>query len=124
MSKFTQNNSPDGYGTLQIEIPYSKDKPIILEKEELINKVIQYINKTENIGCDEINYLGDINIDYGYVIYDFNRKKSLEIIHKFLDDNGIYYCGRFGEWAYLWSDQALISGKIIAGKILYRNMKK
>lgn len=42
--------------------------------------------------------MGDINIDYGYVIYDFNRKKSLEIIYKFLDENGIYYCGRFGEW--------------------------
>ena len=120
MSKFTKNNSLDGYITLQIEIPYSKDKPIILEKEELINRVIQCIHKTENIGCDEINYLGDINIDYGYVIYDFNRKKSLKIIHKFLDDNSIYYCGRFGEWAYLWSDQALISGKIIADKIIER----
>lgn len=118
MSKFTQNNSPDGYGTLQIEIPYSKNKPIILEKKELINKVIQCIHKTENISCDEINYLGDINIDYGYVIYDFNRKKSLEIIHKFLDDNGIYYCGRFGAWAYLWSDQALISGKKIADRLV------
>lgn len=123
MSKFTKNNSLDGYITLQIEIPYSKDKPIILGKEELINKVIQYIHKTENIGCDEIKYLGDINIEYGYVIYDFNQKKSLETIHKFLDDNGIYYCGRFGEWAYLWSDQALISGKIIADR-LFGKLKK
>jgi len=118
MSKFTKNNSPDGYETLQIEIPYSKDKPIILEKKKLINKVIQCIHKTENIGCDEMNYLGDINIDYGYVIYDFNRKKSLETIYKFLNENGIYYCGRFGEWAYLWSDQASISGKKIADRLV------
>lgn len=123
MSKFAKNNSPDSYTTLQIEIPYSKDKPIILRKEELINKVIQCIHKTENIGCDEINYLGDINIEYSYVIYDFNRKKSLKIIHKFLGDNGIYCCGRFGEWAYLWSDQALISGKIIADR-LFGKLKK
>ena len=118
MSKFTKNNSPDGYETLQIEIPYSKDKRIILEKEALINKVIQCIHKTENIGCDEINYLGDINIDYGYVIYDFNRKKSLETVHKFLNDNGIYYCGRFGEWAYLWSDQSFLSGKKVADNVM------
>ena len=117
MSKFAKNNSPDDYETSQVEIPYSKDKPIIFGKEEMINKVIQCIHKTENIGCNEINYLGNINIEYGYVIYDFNRKKSLEIIHKFLDDNGIYYCGRFGEWAYLWSDQALLSGKKIAEQI-------
>jgi len=25
--------------------------------------------------------------------------------------NGIYTCGRFGEWVYLWSDQAFFSGK-------------
>lgn len=37
------------------------------------------------------------------------EKRSLKIIHKFLDNNGIYYCGRFGEWVYLWSDNVLIS---------------
>ena len=57
-------------------------------------------------------------MEYGYVLYDFNRKKSLKIIHKFLGDNGIYCCGRFGEWAYLWSDQALISGKKIADRLV------
>jgi protoporphyrinogen oxidase len=118
MSKFTKNNSPDGCETLQVEIPYSKDKPIIVEKKELIDKVVQCIHKTENISYNEINYLGYMNIDYGYVIYDFNRKKSLGVIHKFLDDNGIYYCGRFGEWAYLWSDQALISGRKTAKNII------
>ena len=80
----------------------------------------QCIHKTENNSYKEINYLGSMNIDYGYVIYDFNRKKSLGVIHKFLDDNGIYYCGRFGEWAYLWIDQALISGRETAKKIIER----
>lgn len=122
MSKFAKNNAPENYETIQVEIPYSKDKPIIVEKKELINKVIRCIHKTENISYNEIKYLGEINLDYGYVIYDFNRKKSLEIIYKFLDDNGIYYCGRFGEWAYLWSDQALLSGKKIAEQIKEDNL--
>lgn len=123
MSKFAKNNAPENCDTLQVEIPYSKDKPLTVEKENLINKVVQCIHKTENIGLNEINYLGYINIEYGYAIYDTNRKKALETIHKFLDDNEIYYCGRFGEWAYLWSDQALLSGKRVAD-YLNSNFKK
>lgn len=111
MSKFATNNAPGNCETLQVEIPYSRDKPLTGGREELIDKVVQCIHKTENIDFNEIHYLGDINIEYGYVIYDANRKKALETIHKFLDDNGIHYCGRFGEWAYLWSDQAFLSGK-------------
>lgn len=114
MSQFAKNNAPENCETLQVEIPYSKDESLTVERKELINKVVQCIHKTENIGPNEINYLGYINIEYGYVIYDTKRKKALEIIHRFLNDNEIYYCGRFGEWAYLWSDQALLSGKRVA----------
>lgn len=114
MSKFAENNALENCETLQAEIPYSKDKPLIAERKELINKVVQSIHKTENIDPTEIKYLGELNIDYGYVIYDHNRKKALETIHRFLDDKEIYYCGRFGEWAYLWSDQAFLSGKKVA----------
>ena len=87
MSNFAKNNAPEECVTLQVEIPYSNDKPLTVEKEELINRVIKCIHKTENIELHEIHYLGDINIDYGYVIYDTNRKKALETIHKFLDWN-------------------------------------
>lgn len=117
MSKYAKKNAPENCESLQVEIPYSKDKPLTVEKEELINQVVQCIHKTENINLNEIMYLGDINIEYGYVIFDTNRKKALKVIHKFLDDNEIYYCGRFGEWDYLWSDQAVLSGKKTAERI-------
>ena len=32
-------------------------------------------------------------------------------VKEYLRDVGILTCGRFGEWDYLWSDQALLSGK-------------
>ena len=123
MSKFAKNNAPEDCETLQIEIPYSKDEPLTVKRKELINEVVQCIHETENIGRDEIKYLGDINIEYGYVVYDTNRKKALETIHRFLDDNEIYYCVRFGEWAYLWSDQAFLSGKKVADYLKSENMK-
>jgi len=41
----------------------------------------------------------------------------LRLIHDYLDSVGIFYCGRFGEWDYLWSDQCVVSGRNIANKI-------
>ncbi len=114
MSKLAKNNAPENCETLQVEIPYSKDKPLTSKRKKLIDRVVQCIHNTEDIGLSEINYLGETNIEYGYAIYDINRKKSLETIYKFLDANEIYYCGRFGKWEYLWSDQALLNGKEVA----------
>ncbi|MCL0069471.1 hypothetical protein M1N85_02035, partial [Dehalococcoidia bacterium] len=119
MSKFAESNASANCETVQIEIPYSRDKPLTdTRKELMIEKVVQCIHRTENIALDKINYLGDINIEYGYVIYDIDRKRAVETIHSFLDDNEVYYCGRFGEWAYLWSDQALLSGRKVAENVV------
>lgn len=37
--------------------------------------------------------------------------RNREIVHRFLDNVGIKYIGRFGEWDYLWSDESFLSGK-------------
>ena len=28
-----------------------------------------------------------------------------------LDDLGIAYCGRYGDWGYMWTDESFISGE-------------
>jgi protoporphyrinogen oxidase len=119
-ARLSENNSRKGYESIQIEIPYSREKPLPLEKCDLINKTKECISETENLPIDKINYLGDMNINYGYVIYDLNRKGSLEIIRRYLKDIGICSCGRFGRWEYLWSDQAFISGMMAAKHIISR----
>jgi hypothetical protein len=39
-------------------------------------------------------------------------------VHGFLDEQGIAYCGRYGDWKYIWTDEAFISGERAAGKVL------
>jgi len=56
-------------------------------------------------------------VKYGNVIFDHNIKKNRKIVHDYLDNIGIKYVGRFGEWRYLWSDQSLLSGKDIINEI-------
>ena len=40
-------------------------------------------------------------------------------IHKYLNGVGIIPCGRYGDWAYHWSDESILSGKKAVKK--YKN---
>ena len=60
---------------------------------------------------DEIIYLNTVDIKYAYVIFDNERKASIKIIHDYLKKFDIIPFGRYGMWAYLWSDEAMLSGK-------------
>ena len=41
-------------------------------------------------------------------------------MHGYLDDIGVAYCGRYGDWLYIWTDEAFISGENAAQKALDR----
>lgn len=43
---------------------------------------------------------------YANVIFDLELSASMAGVHGFLDDIGIAYCGRYGDWAYIWTDQS------------------
>ncbi len=111
VSKLSACNAPLHAEALQAEVVYSAYKPLPANRKELLEKVTASIQRTEQIDASQLHYLGEIDIPYGYVLYDHDRSSALKIIHQFLDENGISYCGRFGQWAYLWSDEALLSGK-------------
>ena len=58
--------------------------------------------------------------NYANVIFDLDRAKALAIVHGYLDDIRIGYCGRFGDWGYMWTDESFISGENAAQKIIDR----
>ena len=33
---------------------------------------------------------------------------------------GIAYCGRYGDWAYIWTDESFMSGENAAEKVMRR----
>ena len=59
-----------------------------------------------------------MHIDYANVIFDLERAAALKIVHGYLDELGIAYCGRYGDWAYIWTDESFISGENAAEKVL------
>ncbi len=116
----SSNNAPEGCGSIQAEIYFSsKYRPCNVSAEDCIEPVIRDLKKCGLLREDEaILYAGAQKIPYCNVIFDHDRVRALSSIHGYLDDIGIAYCGRFGEWGYHWTDEAYISGENAAQKVI------
>ena len=67
---------------------------------------------------DEIIFRNVMHIKYANVIFDLESVGAAGVVHEYLRDLGIQYCGRYGEWAYIWTDQAFISGENAATRVI------
>lgn len=108
------SNVPVGKSSLQFETYYSKKSPKKLDGGALIEHIVEKGKKMNLWIANEIEVSDYREVKYANVVFDHNRKKNLSILHNYLDEVGISYIGRFGEWDYLWSDQSLLSGKKVA----------
>tara|TARA_B100000579_G_scaffold437711_1_gene468386 strand:+ start:786 stop:2093 length:1308 start_codon:yes stop_codon:yes gene_type:complete len=111
---------PSGCSSISVEIAYGNDNPLPGSNQaEIIERVKQDLIKVNILKSDdEIVYLDTYDIKYGYVIYDKEKKSAVKTIHSYLKPFNIIPCGRYGLWAYLWSDEAMMSGKVAAEKLL------
>ena len=115
-SKFAPENAPPGHSSISCEIAYSRRKP--LNEEGLVERVVDSLRRTGILeNSDRIVLADQINIPYAYVVFDFNREPSLRTIHTWMESVGLYPCGRFGEWGYHWSFEAIESGRRVAAQI-------
>jgi protoporphyrinogen oxidase len=116
-SEKSSNNVPSGCSSIQFETYFSKYKPRVLSGDELVSHIIEKGEKMGIFTKSDIIFSDYREVAYANVIFDHDRKSNLRLIHDYLDSVGIFYCGRFGEWDYLWSDQCVVSGRNIANKI-------
>ncbi|HOK17084.1 MAG TPA: FAD-dependent oxidoreductase [Defluviitoga tunisiensis] len=113
----SSDNVPENLSSLQAEIYFSNFKPLNMDENEILENTIQQLISIGLFSNEDI-IVKDIRQEkYANVIYDHNIQKARKIVHNFLKQQNIFYIGRFGEWAYLWSDQSLMSGKFAADKI-------
>jgi len=110
---------PKGHSSISVEIAYGNDNPLPEPKEKITERVIQDLIKADILEAnDEIVFVDTVDIKYGYVVFDKDRKPAIKTIHNYLKPFDIIPCGRYGLWAYLWSDEAILSGKKAAEKLL------
>jgi UDP-galactopyranose mutase len=112
---FVQSNAsphvtPQGCSSFTAEITYSSRKPV--DKKTSMERTIEGLTKADLIHKDDRILVKDtIDLEYGYVIYDHNRKDAIKIIRDYLDKFGIILAGRYAEWEYYNMDTALLAGK-------------
>jgi protoporphyrinogen oxidase len=105
------DNVPDGKSSLQFEIYFSKYKPLAIRGERLVEHAVDKAEELGWFGKNDINVVDYREVEYGNVVFHKNMEAHRKAIHDFLDREDVIPIGRFGEWAYFWSDQSLLSGR-------------
>ena len=117
-TKLSKNNSPKKTSSLQAEIFFDNKKKI---SKEFLNKMKQ--NTIENLVKNKILKKNDIKVidvrykKYANVIFDKNYDYNRNLILNYFKKYNIQFLGRFGLWAYLWSDQCFLAGKAMAKSV-------
>jgi protoporphyrinogen oxidase len=116
----SSSNVPPGHGSIQAEVYFSdKYRPLTQDPDALIEPVIADLRKTRTLReDDEIVTRHATVVPYANVIFDLDRTAALETVHGYLRDVGIHYCGRYGDWGYMWTDESFISGERAAESAL------
>jgi protoporphyrinogen oxidase len=110
---FSPHNAPPGCGTIQAEVYFSdKYRPLTVEPAELLDPVLDDLRRCGFIREDDSIVLKEPILNrYANVIYDHDRAEALEVVHGYLDEAGVHYCGRYGNWDHAWTDEAFLSGE-------------
>jgi len=119
---FSPNNAPKGCGTIQAEVYFSdKYKPMPARPSDLIEPVIQTLRRCNFLRETDKILLKDTFVNrYANVIFDLDRGPAVKLVHGFLDDIGVHYCGRYGSWNHAWTDEAFIEGEEAARRAIDR----
>jgi protoporphyrinogen oxidase len=116
----SERNAPQGTGNIQAEVYFSnKYKPFSGHPDDWIEPVIHDLRRVGLLrDNDKILEKKAMLLKYANIIFDLERADSLKTVHGFLDDIGIAYCGRYGDWGYMWTDESFISGERAAERAL------
>lgn len=118
----SRNNVPEGCACVMAECYYSdKYRPLDRPPEQCIQPVVDDLRRCGVLRAeDEVIFTNVQHLKYANVIFDLERAEAVRTVHGYLDDIGVAYCGRYGHWAYIWTDQAFLSGEKAAQRAMKR----
>lgn len=116
----SRNNVPPGCCSVQAECYFSsKYRPLDRRPEDCIAPVIADLQRCGLIaGEHEVIFRNVMHIKYANVIFDLENAAATKTVHGYLDEVGVHYCGRYGDWAYIWTDESFKSGERAATSVI------
>lgn len=103
------NNAPKGCSSLQFEV-YSLGCEPKYTSDELKANVLYALRKLNIAQGSDLLFIHHKRLRYGNVVYYKNMELDRALVLDFIKSRGLRSCGRFGDWAYLWSNQSFMSG--------------
>ena len=112
--------APDGMGAVQAEIYFSdKYRPLTESLDSLVERTVADLHRVGILRPgDQLPVRRARLVRHANVIYDKDRAAALAIVHAWLDQIGLRYCGRYGDWDHSWTDEAFASGERAAERVL------
>jgi protoporphyrinogen oxidase len=110
---FAPQSVPSGTSSLYAEVAYSNGGHP--DKGFLCRDIMRDLRRAGVLRREDKILAQDTNdIQYGYVIYDKERKDALRRVTQFLEKNNIFCLGRYGSWSYMSMEDCLLGGKKMA----------
>ena len=109
-SNLSPKMAPEGTSSMCVEVAFRGD--LGLSVPDLVERTIQDLKTMGLLRVDdEILVAEAVETPRAYVIYDFARDASLELIQDYLRAHRIYSIGRYGSWEYSTMEDAVLAGK-------------
>ena len=113
-------NAPPGHGSIQVEIYFSdKYRPLETTLEAVADRVVADLHKVGVLRDSDRVVVRDVHrARFANIIYDLDRAAAVDVVHGYLQDIGVRYCGRYGDWDHAWTDESFVSGEAAAAAVL------
>jgi protoporphyrinogen oxidase len=116
-SHFSSAMAPPGKASLYVELADRREPDV----RELLPRVADALVEMGMIRSPEaIRFARARRIDVAYVVFDHAYDASVATVKAFLDEAGVLSAGRYGEWTYASMEDALLSGRDAARKVMER----
>lgn len=112
-------NAPTGCGSIQAEVYYSRHRALPCDASNLPERVISELCGVGVLRSpSEVLWARHRDVRYANVVFDLDRADAIRIVRPWVESQGITLAGRYGEWAYFWTDDAVRSGWAAAESIM------
>lgn len=104
------DNVPAGCSAVQFEIYSSRERPQKASIAEMTENCLMALERMQLARREDVRFTHHKRLPYANVVFDLGMEKRRDQVKDWLERQGIGLAGRFGEWAYLWSNQSMMSG--------------
>ena len=105
------DNVPPGCSSLQWEIYSSCRRPLEASVAEMTENCIMAMERMGLAARADVIFTHHKQLPFANVVFDLGMEERRDRVRAWVEAQSIGLAGRFGEWAYLWSNQSFMSGR-------------